>query len=522
MEREPEHMITIRRVLGWGWAASLAAGALTAIISQRAGAGALVAGIGASLPLFYGLGCAVLDDLAARRWFGYTRKLARQRDALTTQHIATQNQLHSVRHIAPDANGRLGVTFDGGAYKNMDTGEAFTQLATLYLDPMRAQLDAIQRTLIAMRGITVGSARQAEPLLEPARSNSASLLELQTSTLDGLLNKYGLHPRLHQVLIGEYIDEKAGVVQPLTLDIPKSVHILCTGASGLGKSTLLEAIALQLAGLEEVQLAAVDYGSGTFDRLEPALRWQIADTPGLAVALFGELIALVNERKARYKDAGRVRSLDQYNLLTGGRLPFVACFVDETSALLDHPGTKARLIELARMGRKYGVGLILGGTDFKATTLPTEARSNCQARIAFWLEPGLSRSLLNSDAASALGKVGDMVVQRPGVAGTVKGHAPNVTDQEYARFGLAQEDRPRGQPARLEADEHESDQRGERRAGHEIVDQVLALHAQGVSLRAIQRKVFGYVGGAAYEQVRAIVDTMTGGGDTAPGDQDRA
>ncbi|MBN1934100.1 MAG: hypothetical protein JW934_05525, partial [Anaerolineae bacterium] len=127
MEREPEHVITIRRVLGWGWGASLAAGALTAIISRSAGAGALVAGIGASLPLFYGLGCAVLDDLAARRWFGYTRKLARQRDALTTQHIATQNKLHDLREIRPDERGRLPLLYgDNGILRDPNNLRAFT------------------------------------------------------------------------------------------------------------------------------------------------------------------------------------------------------------------------------------------------------------------------------------------------------------------------------------------------------------------------------------------------------------
>lgn len=517
-EREHEH--TIRRVLSWGWGASLAAGTLTGILGKSAGAGALVAGIGAALPIFYGLGCSVLDDLAARKWFGYTRKLSQKRDTLTTDHIAKQNELNAIRVLPGDANGRLGVTFDGSTYHNMDTGEAFTQLATVYLDPMRAQLDAIQRTLIAMRGINAGNAKQAEALLDPAR-----VIELQTSTLDGLLTKYAFRPRLHQVLIGEYVDETTGAVQPLTLDIPKSVHVLCTGASGLGKSTLLEAIALQLAGLEGVQLAAVDYGSGTFDRLEPALRWQIADTPGLAIALFAELIKLINERRAAWQRVGRVRSLDQYNVATGENLPFVACFVDETSALLDHPGTKNKVIELARMGRKYGVGLLLGGTDFKADTLPTEARSNCQARIAFWLEPGLSRSLLNSNEASELGKVGDIICKKPGTIGTIKGHTPNVTDQDYARLDLRGLNSQSSTPATLAEDEAHQAQ-GDQDTDHDqaIVDQVRAMHAGGESLRAIERAVFGYTGGKAHDQVKAILGATTTMecDETTPSDGDQA
>jgi len=64
--------------------------------------------------------------------------------------------------------------------------------------------------------------------------------------------------------------------------------------------------------------------------------------------------------------------------------------------------------------------------------LPSQARSNCQARVAFWLESGLSRSLLNCEAATRLGDVGEIVVRKPGTVGLLQGRSPKVTDASYA------------------------------------------------------------------------------------------
>ena len=49
----------------------------------------------------------------------------------------------------------------------------------------------------------------------------------------------------------------------------------------------------------------------------------------------------------------------------------IVVFVDETAPLLAVPEVEKPFVQLARTGRKYGVGLVCAGTDFKATTIPT-------------------------------------------------------------------------------------------------------------------------------------------------------
>jgi len=452
--------------------------------------GAIVVLALVAVGLAYQRGLTVYDDITARR-----RQAAQ--DKLTLEHVKTQNELNAVRVIKPDEKGRLGVSYDGKSYRDMDYLTVYSQMETVYLVPIMEQLRAIRGLLEAGGGWPAAAAQ--ERLLDAGQGPAVQLLP---STLDGLLSKYSFRPSLHNILIGEYVD--SGTVKPLTLSIPQAVHVLCTGASGQGKSTLLEAMALQLAGLDGVQLAAIDYGSGTFDALEDALRWQIADTPELAIALLRELLKVCQERKERYKAVGRVRSLDQYNAMAGENLPFIAAFADETSALLDHDGTKAPFVELARTGRKYGVGLILGGTDFKATTLPSEARSNCQARIAFWLERGLSQSLLDCNDASELGNH-EIAVKRPGIVGTVRGLPPNVTEASYRVLPLR-----RREVLTLDAVPVASEPSGNGKT--RLVDdpdniaQVLELHAAGESDTAIASKVFKHGTVFYIDRVREILE----------------
>lgn len=408
---------------------------------------------------------------------------------------------NAIRHFAPDANARLGLTWDGESYRNHDSGAVYGAIGAAIRDPILEKLDAMHRLMIAAGPGGVTKTRQ----IAESTENVTRATWTSGQTLTAMMRRYDFQPRLHSILIGEYVD-KNNTVQPLTLDIPKSVHVLNVGGSGLGKSTLEEAIAIQLSQLPNVRIAAIDYGSGTFDRLEPALFWQIADDPGLAVALLHELINLCNERKALYKKIGRIRSLDQYNAMTGDSLPFVPVLVDETSALLDSEakaaGIREQFIELVRMGRKYGIGLILGGTDFKAVTLPTQARAHCQARIAFWMERALSQSLLNCGAASELGNVGDVVVKKPGVPGVIYGHTPDVVEGDYDQLDLG------GHPKKIVPIEPSTPPTVDSIDDFNLDndERVRRIVGAGFSLRAASIRVFGGDGGAAYRKAKAALE----------------
>jgi DNA segregation ATPase FtsK/SpoIIIE-like protein len=326
---------------------------------------------------------------------------------------------------------------------------------------------------------------------------TAREIELESTTLGNLFDKYNFTPRLHSILIGEYVDEET--VKPLTLDLPKSVSVICQGASGLGKSTLAESCMLQLCQVPNVQLCAIDAGSGSFDALEDRLLFPICDTPQLAVCLMKELINICNQRKALFKEQERIRTLDQYNSITGANLPYVFLFVDETLALLENKQTREHLTTISSLGRKHGLGMFLLSTSLKVDTLPSQARGNAQCRISFWVESGLSRSMFNSDAANQLGGVGDIVIQRPGVVGLTVGKTPLVQKSDYASLPestVEQQELIEVTFSDVESidsldDESQSDQ-----------DRCKSLKEQGFSDTAIARQVFNYGNSFYIKKVR--------------------
>ena len=70
-DNRQEH--TTRRVFAWGWGAALAAGGLMLTLGGGLSTAGIVSGIGATIPIFYGLAGAVIDDIKARGWGEYLR-----------------------------------------------------------------------------------------------------------------------------------------------------------------------------------------------------------------------------------------------------------------------------------------------------------------------------------------------------------------------------------------------------------------------------------------------------------------
>jgi DNA segregation ATPase FtsK/SpoIIIE-like protein len=187
------------------------------------------------------------------------------------------------------------------------------------------------------------------------------------------------------------------------------------------------------------------------------------------------------------------------------------CFVDEASVLFDGDiGAQEYATDLARMGRKVGLGLVAGGTDFKADTLPTSARGNFGGRIAFHFdEPSLSRSLIRSTQAVNLRQRGRALALLPGRILTEL-QAPIVTTWGDLP---AKRDVIELAPVTSAPDKDQD-------ADPDQADKIRELHQAGKSQNEIQRAIFGYTGGAAYEAVKAVLasTTTTQADDTADTD----
>jgi len=326
-------------------------------------------------------------------------------DRLDLKDKAKQVELNAVRILKPNEQGRQGIVFDGKTYRDADSGEVFTIELVKHLDPVRFQLNQIQKTLMAMQGVSIQPQETVAELM-PGEVQVQGLPD--NITLEAAMSKYNVRPSIHNVLLG------VGQDGPVLIDMQKAVHMLVSGASGFGKSTLMESMAKQLVLGGDCDLSFVDYGVNTFGMLQQYSSFPVADSPEMAIALFKELIDEGLRRKELLREYPRAKTIDDYNRISGDSLRPIVCFVDESASLFSEQDTKQPITDLAQMARKFGMWLILGGTDFKATTIPSSCTGNCGARVGFHLQPGLSRSLLNCTDAFELEQAGRALAQIPG------------------------------------------------------------------------------------------------------------
>lgn len=470
-------------------AVGLLTGGLGAVIGGLAGGfrTALLSGLVAGLAVTAG---GVLYDAV------YERALRFRRDRLETARIAQDNRLAGVRLLPADQYGRQGVTYDGRAYRSLDTGETFTQELGLALDPIRAQLDTQHKMLTALSHLVLPNSiryqYQEKNQTAPVTTEELpAVIWPSRVSLEDLLKQHAIIPSYHSLALGVTID-KSGVQRPVVGDMAQMIHILLSGASGFGKSVELEVMAKQLILGGDCDVCAVDYGVNTFGMLRDHLLYPIADTPDLAVALFQVLIQEMQRRRGLFAQYPQAKDLSQYNAIVkqGETLRPLICFVDESAALFRQSGTQTPVTDLAQMGRKFGLGLVFSGTDFKADTLPTEASGNFGARIALHLRPSLSQSLLFCRDAARLRDKGRALAILPGVPGLVEMQCPIVTSWN---------DLPPRQPQITFTPPANVDPQPTQ------AERIAQLNAKGLSRRQIELNLFGYAGGRAHEIVTSII-----------------
>lgn len=377
---------------------------------------------------FFAVGCAIAAPAlyrAGRRIYDDLHERWRQHchDRLTLSHIGDQNELHKVRTIEANERGRYPLLQGvDGVIRDPNTLRAYTLRAILETVPTLESFEPRIRALEAAGGWPTKQA--AEAILPEVVANRCALAPI---TLSALLRKYDLQPGYHNLALGETVND-TGKLEPVTGDMVDFVHCIITGQTGFGKSIALEALAKQLVLARDCDIAFVDYGINTFGQLARHGLYPIADTPGMAMALFKALIQELHRRREKMAQYPQAKKLCQYNELAGDGLRPIVLFCDEASVLFDKSGDLRELArELTGMGRKFGVGACFGGTDFKVGTLPSETRGNCGLRMAMHLEePGLSRSIIRSVEAVNLVDKGRALARLPGIAGLVEMQTPIV------------------------------------------------------------------------------------------------
>ena len=214
-------------------------------------------------------------------------------------------------------------------------------------------------------------------------------------------DKY-LSPESFVLVLGESL---TGAVTVNLANIP---HILLGGSTGSGKSVLLKLLLMQsLRKGAEVYIA--DFKGGVdFPKV-----WQkqcrMCFTEEDLLYTLGQLVAVLEYRKGRLAETG-CKDLDAYNEATGEGLPRLVFACDEVAEMLDRTGRskedkellaqiECRLATLARLGRAFGIHLILATQRPDANVIPGQIKNNLDFRVCGRADDTLSSIILGNNSA---------------------------------------------------------------------------------------------------------------------------
>ena len=217
-----------------------------------------------------------------------------------------------------------------------------------------------------------------------------------------------LSPESFVLVLGE------SLLGPVTVNLANIPHILLGGSTGSGKSVLLKLLLMQ-ALHKGAEVCIADFKGGVDYPKEWRQRCRMCFTEDDLLYTLDQFAAVLEYRKERLADTG-CKDLDAYNEATGENLPRLVFACDEVAELLDKTGRSKedrerlgqienRLATLARLGRAFGIHLILATQRPDANIIPGQIRNNMDFRVCGRAESVLSQIILdNSSAAEQIPK----------------------------------------------------------------------------------------------------------------------
>lgn len=222
-------------------------------------------------------------------------------------------------------------------------------------------------------------------------------------------------------------------------------HTLVAGATGSGKSVLIQAMILDIAATNPSRLArihlidpkmGVDYGA--LERL-PHVQDGVVVDQGHAMQVMEETVAEMERRYALFR-AAKARDLKTYNtsVPSGERLPMIFLIHDEFAEwMLSDDYKEAVSANVSRLGvkaRAAGIHLIFAAQRPDATVMPMQLRDNLGNRLILKVASvGTSEIALGSKGAEQLLGLGHLAARLSGEPSLVYAQAPYLSDDDIER-----------------------------------------------------------------------------------------
>jgi S-DNA-T family DNA segregation ATPase FtsK/SpoIIIE len=208
---------------------------------------------------------------------------------------------------------------------------------------------------------------------------------------------------------------------PMSADLSKMPHMLIAGATGSGKSVMINTLLTSLLyrnSPEEMKLILVDpkrVELGLYNEI-PHLLTPVIVEPEKCISA---LKWAVGEMERRYKLLAEVgnRNIVEYNKAhKEDAMPYIVIVIDELADLmvLAAADVETLIVRLAQMARAVGIHLVLATQRPSVDVITGIIKANIPARLAFSVASQVdSRTILDQMGAEKLLGKGDMLFASP-------------------------------------------------------------------------------------------------------------
>jgi S-DNA-T family DNA segregation ATPase FtsK/SpoIIIE len=223
-------------------------------------------------------------------------------------------------------------------------------------------------------------------------------------------------------------------------DLAKMPHLLIAGATGSGKSVMVNALITSLlmnATPDDVRLILVDLKRvelAAYNGL-PHLLADVITEPAAAKSALRWAVAEMERRYRRFaaETARNIAAFNETRADPHDRLPYIVLVVDELADLMMREGKNVEdpIVRLAQKARATGIHMVLATQRPSVNVVTGLIKANFPSRIAFAMASQIdSRTIIDAPGAEDLIGRGDMLFQPADMPRPIRLQGVFVADRE--------------------------------------------------------------------------------------------